>query len=376
MNKAFNYGTIAKEDFYTNRTTEFAWLKKHVSSGINCTVISPRRWGKSSLISNFANQHKSKKVKFVFIDLFNVRTEEEFINLYGTAVLKATSNNVEDMVRNIKSFIKGIIPEISVGSDPSNTFEVSFNLKDQKKQLSEILNLPQTIAKAKGLQVVVGIDEFQNISYFDDGLAWQKKLRAHWQKHQQCNYIMYGSKQHMMLDFFTKSSMPFYKFGEILFLEKIKTTHWVIYIVERFNKTGKKISASLATEIATKMQEHPYFVQQLAMAVWHNTTKTAAENTIQQALDDLMNQYNILYQQIIETLSNQQLNFLKVICLEIANVSSQKVLIEYKLGTSANINRMKEALQKKEIIEINGSKLSINDPLFEIWLKARYFKIS
>jgi uncharacterized protein len=306
--------------------------------------------------------------------LFNIRTEEEFINSYGNQILKATASSSEELLRNLKSILVGIVPEISVGSDQSGTFEVAFNVKNQKKQLSEILDLPEKIAIEKNIQVVVCIDEFQNISYFDDGLAWQKRLRAHWQKHQNCNYVLYGSQKHMMLDFFTKNSMPFYKFGEIMFLEKIPTEYWLPYIQERFVKTGKKISPALAEDIAIAMKNHPYFVQQYSMSVWHNTTKTATKETLDVGLDNLLDQYTILYQKIADELSTQQLNLLKVICLGIEKLSSSAVLQTYNLGTSANIIRMKESLEKKELLDVIGKQISINDPLFELWLKRRYFK--
>jgi uncharacterized protein len=375
MNKAFNYGNIADEGYFTNREKETEWLSRQIKSGINCSIIAPRRWGKSSLVNKVATKMASKKVKFCFIDLYNIRTEEEFINVYGSQILKATSSNVEDLLKNIKSIIKGIIPEISVGSEVSGSFEVSFNVRDQKKQLSEILDLPEKIAIEKNIQVVVCVDEFQNISYLNDGLAWQKKLRAHWQKHQHCNYILYGSRKHLMLEFFTKNSMPFYKFGETLFLEKINTSYWIPFIVERFKKTGKRIDNKMAERIATTMKEHPYFVQQLAMVVWQNTLQVANKNTLQQSLVDLYNQYNILYQKITEELSNQQLNFLKAICLNTQNLSSKAVLHEFQLGTSANIIRMKESLEKKEILDIIGKQISMNDPLYELWLMNRYFNI-
>ncbi len=265
---------------------------------------------------------------------------------------------------------------MSIGSIGGDSFEVAFSIRDQKKQLSEILDLPEKIAIEKGIQVVVCIDEFQNINYMNDGLAWQKKLRAHWQKHQHCNYILYGSRKHLMLEFFTKNSMPFYKFGETLFLQKIAASYWVPFIVDRFKQTGKKIDIGIAESIAITMKEHPYFVQQLAMVVWQNTIKVANKNSITQSLNDLYNQYTILYQKITEELSNQQLNFLKAICLKTENLSSKDVLNKFQLGTSANIIRIRESLEKKELIDIIGKEITFNDPLYELWLMNRFFKIS
>jgi hypothetical protein len=50
-------------------------------------------------------------------------------------------------------------------------------------------------------------------------------------------------------------------------------------------------------------------------------------------------------------------------------------LEKYKLGTSANVIKIREALLSKEIIDVNAQTIDIQDPLFKIWLKTDYFKM-
>ena len=377
MARPFNYGKLAEDNFFTNRTKEVKWLKKQIGAGINCMLISPRRWGKSSLILRVSEQMKieNKKVVFCFVDLYNIRTEKEFLELYASAVIKATNNTFEDAVRSVKSIFKQLVPSISFSPDPTADFEMSFNWKELKKNMAEVLDLPEKISTQKGIQVIVCVDEFQNISFMDDGIAFQKKLRAHWQKHQAANYILYGSRRHLMMDFFTKSSMPFYRFGEILFLEKIEESHWIPYITGRFKATGKTIAPALAATIAQVMENHPYYVQQLSQAVWQQTTKTATMATVDDAVEELLDQYTILYQKEVDMLTNFQLNFLKALCNKETAFTSSRVLKDYDLGTSPNITRIKTSLQNHEIIDVLGKSITFNDPLFEMWLKKRYFKM-
>lgn len=347
-----------------------------INAGINCMLISPRRWGKSSLVWHTARRMRTrnKKLVFCFIDLYNVRNEQEFLQLYSSTIIKAVSSSFDDAVRNVRNFFKQLLPAVNISPDPATELELSFNWKELKKNISEVLNLPDKVAKQKNIEIVVCVDEFQNISFMEDGLAFQKKLRAHWQTHQHITYVLYGSRRHLMMDFFTKSSMPFYKFGEILFLEKIVEEHWVSYIQKRFKATGKTIDENLAASIARQMDNHPYFVQQLAQAVWQQTTKKATDVDLNEALEELLDQYTILYQKETDMLTNYQLNFLKALCDKVVSFNSAAVLQEYNLGTSANISRVKTALQNHEIIDILGKTVSFNDPMFEIWLKKRYFK--
>jgi hypothetical protein len=318
---------------------------------------------------------ENKKIVFCFVDLYNIRTEREFLELYAASVIKATNNTFEDAVRSVKSIFKQLVPSISLSPDPAADFEMSFNWKDLKKNMAEVLDLPEKIALQKGIQVIVCVDEFQNINFMDDGIAFQKKLRAHWQKHQAANYILYGSRRHLMMDFFTKSSMPFYRFGEILFLEKIEESHWIPYITGRFKATGKNIAPALAATIAQMMENHPYYVQQLSQTVWQQTTKTATMANVDAAIEELLDQYTILYQKEVDMLTNFQLNFLKALCNKETAFTSSRVLKDYDLGTSPNITRIKTSLQNHEIIDVLGKSITFNDPLFEMWLKKRYFKM-
>ena len=376
MNKPFNYGKIAEFNYFTNRTKEVKWLEMQINAGINCILMSPRRWGKSSLVQHTANiiRKKNSKIVFCFLDLYNIRSEKEFLELFSTTVIKATSSSFDDAVRNVKAVFKQLIPSVAISADPTAEIELSFNWKELQKNISEVLNLPEKISLAKNIQVVVCVDEFQNISFMEDGIAFQKKLRAHWQKHQKANYILYGSRRHLMLDFFTKSSMPFYRFGEIMFLEKISEEHWVNYIRQRFEATSKKINNAYSATIAQVMQNHPYYVQQYAQAVWQQTKKLVNSDNLNEAIEDLLDQYTILYQKEVDMLTNFQLNFLKALGNNETAFGSKKILEEYDLGTSANITRIKVALQNHEIIDVLGKTITFNDPLFAIWLQKRFFK--
>jgi len=90
-------------------------------------------------------------------------------------LLKATSNKWEEWVSNGKRFISKLIPKFSLGIDPQNDFKVTFDWEEVMVNCEEILSLPEKIAIDKGIQIVVCIDEFQNISHFEQPLVMQKK---------------------------------------------------------------------------------------------------------------------------------------------------------------------------------------------------------
>src|SRR5690606_28236231 len=151
----------------------------------------------------------------------SVRTEEEFYNAFGNAVIKATSGKVEEWLLLARKFIRSVTPKFTVELGEKQSFDMSLDLDVIKKHARELLDLPEKIAKDKKARIIVCIDEFQNIATFADSLAFQKKLRSAWQHHQHVCYCLYGSRQHMLMELFNKQSHPFYRFGELMLLPRI-----------------------------------------------------------------------------------------------------------------------------------------------------------
>ncbi len=370
MEKPFVFGVATSGDNFTDREKETQRLLLNFTHGVNTILISPRRWGKTSLVKKVAQLAQTKTRKIVYLDIFSCRTESEFYRLFATSVLKQTSSKWDEWVENTKQFLAHINPKISIGTDPMNDFSISFEYSMQDNAGNDILQLPEKIAIEKGIQIVICIDEFQQISDFEDSKTFQKKLRTVWQLQQHVSYCLFGSKKHLMNELFEKKNLPFYKFGDAIYLTKIETKYWIEYICKRFENTGKRISPELAKEICRLVDNHSSYVQQLAWLLWIRTTDMATEEQLTHALEDLLDQNNILFQSETENLSAYQMNFLKAVIDGIhSKFSSKEIILKYNLGTSANIVRLKSALLQKELIETDGKEIILADPVFGVWFK-------
>ena len=370
MEKPFVFGVATSGDNFTDREQETQRLLLNFTHGVNTILISPRRWGKTSLVEKVAQLAQTKTRKIVYLDIFSCRTESEFYRLFATSVLKQTSSKWDEWVENTKQFLAHINPKISIGTDPMNDFSISFEYSMQDNAGNDILQLPEKIAIEKGIQIVICIDEFQQISDFEDSKTFQKKLRTVWQLQQHVSYCLFGSKKHLMNELFEKKNLPFYKFGDAIYLTKIETKYWIEYICKRFENTGKHISPELAKEICRLVDNHSSYVQQLAWLLWIRTTDIATEEQLTHALEDLLDQNNILFQSETENLSAYQMNFLKAVIDGIhSKFSSKEIILKYNLGTSANIVRLKSALLQKELIETDGKEIILADPVFGVWFK-------
>jgi hypothetical protein len=374
----FLYGTTVSSHAFTNREAEIKKLSSNLLNGINTTIISPRRWGKSSLVEKVTMEivRKNKKVRVVIIDLFSIGSEQEFLEVFAREIIKSSSNKWQEWIEGGKTFFKKLTPKFSIGLDPSSDFSVGFDWSDLKKNSDEILNLPETIAKASDLKFIICLDEFQNLANYANSGDFEKKLRAHWQRHKSTTYCLYGSKRHMMTEIFNNPSKPFYRFGDIMLLPKIEESKWKRFIIEGFEKTGKQIDSNTATLIPQLMKNHSWYVQQLAHYTWNISGKQAGSEDLNAGLSELLNANSPLYQREIEILSNTQVNLLKAISKGEKKFTSTSVMKNYSLGTPNNVIKNKNILINNDVIYETNNQFEFLDPAFELWFKKLFFNQS
>ena len=367
----FSYGSTVSQMAFTNRERERSLLKSSLLAGQNVSIISPRRWGKSSLVEKVMLEINAENptLKTVVIDLFSVRDEKEFLELFSREVIKASASSVQDWMSSAKQFFKRILPQLTLSPDPTSEFSISFSLSDVERNADEILDLPENIAKSKKVHFIICIDEFQDIAHFEDYERFEKLLRSRFQRHKNVSYCLYGSKRHIMDEIFNHPGKPFYRFGELLLLGKIKIADWIPFIVSSFSSTGKSISEKLAEEIATAMGGHPWYVQQLAHHVWTRTKKSVKKQDVPSALQEVMGANVPFFQHIIDGLSGTQIQLLKAIASGETQFTATKVMADYKLGTSNNVIKNRARLKTEDIIDETKDGVFFLDPVFELWFR-------
>lgn len=369
-NRPFTFGVAASGENFTDRKKETERLLLNFRHGVNTVLISPRRWGKTSLVQKVSGLAQSNQLKVVYLDIFSCRSDRDFYDMFASAILKQTSSKFEEWMENARLFLSRISPKISIGTDPMTDFSISLEINPKSEDIDEILHLPEKIAQKKGCNIVVCIDEFQQIAEFKDSIIFQKRLRSVWQLQKSVSYCLFGSRKHLMNELFEKKSYPFYKFGDAVYLSKIGTEDWIEYICKRFKDTGKLISEELAEKICVRVDNHSSYVQQLAWLVWIHADEVATEQDLEAAYQDLIDQNTPLFEKQTESLTTYQMNFLRAVIDGVySEFTTREVLNKYQLGSSANVSIVKRALVKKELIEIEKRHIVIPDPVMKVWLK-------
>lgn len=374
--QSFVFGVSVSDYNFIGRKDEIRQLKMNFEEGINTILISPRRWGKTSLVKKVCEEVDKERVIPIFVDIFKCKTEYEFYNTLAEAVLKQTASQAELWMENARDFIARLSPKVSFSPEPISEFALSLGISPKTHTPDEVLELAENIAQKKGKRIVVCIDEFQQIGEMPDSVSIQKRLRSVWQHQRLTSYCLFGSKKHTMMNVFQKKSMPLYQFGDFKNLDKIPTNTWIEYIVQHFKDRQRTISPEQAGDICKSVDNYSSYVQQLSWLVFSliDEGQTVTESHLQQGINDLLNSQEQLFMQQIEPLTAYQMNFIRcIIAGHNDDFGDAAVREEFQLGSVSNITRLKTALVEKDLVEKNGKQFYISDPVFALWFKRRIF---
>ena len=221
---------------------------------------------------------------------------------------------------------------------------------------------------------IIYIKNFQNLLRLPD---WEKTaavLSHSMQKEDAPVYILSGSGINAMKHIFEEKKL-FYRQYERVRLSPIDERSVTDHIIKTFLRVGRVVEQSQAERIYNTADGHPWYIWQIADTCFNLTKGYLSDGIITEAVDSLLYTHSVRFQETVDSLSRYQLYFLKAVFDGITKVSSSDVIERYRLNSSANVHRIKEALTKKEVISIDAQDtLTIIDPIFRLWLERFYFK--
>jgi hypothetical protein len=372
----FMYGLIAEKENFIDRIEDRRQLKTFLGGGINVMLISPRRWGKSSLVKAAMEELKNEdqQVRVCYLDASKIVSEDEFYNKFAMAVIESASSSFEKKWADFKQYVQALIPGVRLKASAFDSIqmEMELNFAPLRDSAEKVLQLPEQMSADKGLHIIVCIDEFQQLASLPNWKRMEATMRSVWQHQHNANYCLYGSKRHMMMDIFNNSNNPFYRFGQVLFMKKIEKQYWMPYIMEGFAKTGKHISEELAARICETVECHSWYVQQLSLFVWMNTETEVTEEIFNRQLQVVIDTNADMFAANIESLAASQVAMLRAISSGETRFNAKDVVERYGLGAPRTITLNKKTLIKRDIIETANDGYRFVDPVYALWFKQAY----
>lgn len=371
MKNPFKFGEAVGGANFADREKEIKELISYIRSAQNVFIFANRRIGKTSLIKRVLEiLAKKKEVIPIYVDLEQVTSPAQFVQVYGEAIGSALFL-WQEKLEKIARFFSRVIPSFEITKEGSIRISFDFSKTREKVEyaLEEVYELPQKIAVKYKKQVVVVFDEFQEIEKLN-GESFEKKLRAFIQHHSQVCYIFMGSKTRVLIQMFNDPHRAFYKSAGTYPLGPIPKEAMVKFLISRFSSTGKKISLALAENIVESSRNIPYYVQMLAWHVWNLSSSVVKESDCEKALIELLHSQNELFFNWYDNASMHQRSVLQALA-QTEEIFSQEAIIKHNLGSASSIQASIRKLLKSGLVTKEEKTYKIADPFFEIWLKQR-----
>jgi hypothetical protein len=384
MDTPFIYNGYVTDKNFIGRATERKILANLIKAGEHVSIYEPQKTGKMSLLMQVFSDLKNERTQFVvaMVDMLNVRTLEDFLMKFGTAVIKLSASTPDDYASIVETYLDGthfVFDRVQF----INTGQIlSLNWKPDENDIAELMMLPQKLALAKGIRYVVVLNEFQNLMNADEYetvfkiMETQMKERDRKAPYQAVFVMMGGMVNAMKLIFDEKRY--FYRQVNRVALSNVDTKEIIEYVVKGFlSGMGKSFDRNLAMGACELFKSNLWYINHLAAICDALSKGFVTETMMTDALESMISVHQIRFMSIVNDLTDHQLSLLRAVLDGVVKFSASDVIEKYHLNSSANVRRVKDALKKKEVITFNEKdEPLVIDPLFEYWLRRTYFEIS
>ena len=368
-------GYTSKE-LFCDRETELARLCENVENGIDTTLVSPRRMGKTGLILRLFDHYKNDKViECLYVDINFATSQADFNKLLSEAILKKfpEKTTIGQLFMNLLKGFRPIIRFDAISGEPQ--VEIAYKTEDEKAHtLQGILHF---LNSQKQL-IVLAIDEFQQINDFPEKNT-EAMLRSTIQHLHNIRFIFCGSKKTMMTDMFSNAKRPFFASTQFMFLDKIDNEKYTVFIQKHFKENGKQIEKEAVDFVLEWTRTHTFYTQSVCNMLF--MTSDNAPITIQEVKNaclELMQRNEPTFFQYKELLTMAQWKYLIAIAKEnlVEKLSAKSFLMKYNIGTPTDSRRLKNALLDKDLIIETITKeqtyYQVADVFFSRWLESEY----
>ena len=352
--------------YFCDRQDETLTLTSAINASRNVTLAGPRRIGKTALIYHAASKLR-RTHSFVYYDILSTSNLSEFVNGLINQIT-AEFGERTTLGKKIWSWIKSVRPVFTV--DPfSGIPQVSLDLTTPDFQRSTLKELFSMLEK-NNKKIIIALDEFQQITRYEERWleAW---LRSEIQELRNISFIFSGSHHGLLSAMFQVPSRPFYASTEFLFLDKIETLEYKLFI----QKHLPSIKDKEIDYVLNWTRVHTYYVQFVCNRLYSLGATNLTRKVINLELNSILKQMDHIFFQYRELLTKGQWNLLYAIGKEekVYEPTSSSFIQTYQLGNAASVRRALLSLEDKELIykEITneGSFYQVYDIFFMRWLQ-------
>ena len=360
-------------EFFCDREKETREIIDDLKNGVNVTLISPRRYGKTGLIYRVFDELTQTNSSFTlcYCDIYSADGLDSFVKLLSESIL--ANLKTEPILKKFFSFFSGIRPLVSY--DPiSGSPQVSIIYQNEGQKLSTLKSIFDFLGSQKK-KFVIAFDEFQIIRTFK-GVNMEALLRTYIQPLKNVRFVFCGSQKHIMTDMFVNERSPFYESTHIIYLEKIQPCVYGAFIKKLFGIGNRHIDDEAIDFILEWTRCHTFYVQYLCHCLYRDAGKKITLTDVRLSCAEILREGMNGFLERRNLLTDKQWQFLKAVAKEgsVAQPTAGSFLNKYKLGTAAAVKRIVTSLVEKELLletlSLEGKSYCVYNVFLSRWLES------
>ena len=375
----FVYGEVVPKSAFVGRNAELDRLVSDLASGQKIFLISPRRYGKSSLIRQAFASLGRQRIATLEITVSSFSSYVAFLEGYVRALAELDANAGE-----ARSWLRGLFTTFTPewrADGSGRAWAVSFpsvrSARDASRLAAEVFALPARIAARLGRRLVIAMDEFQAVTGYDAGNV-EHTLRAAVQQQRQVGYVFAGSEPSLM-EQMIGARRPFFKAGPVLRLGKIPPDVFADFVADRFKKSGMSPEAGLGSAIVDVAGNLPYDVQRLAHETWDDVNadrrRSVTLDDVHATLHRMLAEQDVFFEAVWQRLTLAQRAVLRAVVLEHGEeILGADVRSRYRLGGPSSIQTSLAALLRLDLFaRDDAGKYAAVDSLMREWVARKTY---
>lgn len=378
----FVYGEVVPLASFVDREDELDRLVRNLADGQKVFLISPRRYGKSSLIRQAMTVLGRQKIATMELTVSSFSSYVAFLEGYARTLV-ALETKVDRARSWLSELFTAIRPEVRYDLKPSGGGQLSLafptvrTARDVARVAEEVFALPARIAERQKRRLVVALDEFQAIGSFNGG-SIEHALRAAVQQQRQVGYVFAGSEPTLMEEMISPKR-PFYKAGPVMRLQKIPAEVFAGFIEGRFRRTGIKPEPGLGAAVVDLAGNLPYDVQRLAHETWDDIAaarrRTAGFDDLHATLHRLLAEQDLLFESVWQRLTLAQRAALRAVVLEQGReLLASDTRTRHRLGGASSVQASLNALQRLDLVSREDQgRYTVVDSLLREWVARKTY---
>ena len=352
------------------------FIKKIIAvlkSGQSVMLVSPRRFGKTSILLEVLRRMKKDGCYIGDIDIFDVTNKKELAEKIVITTLKNRAISAEKLITLAKKGVQKLRGAVELKYISTEGFEIILDFAGGSEPdvlLDEALDFPDEFSKHHKQNTIFAYDEFSDLEKMNGDLI--KKMRAKFQRHSNTTYIFSGSQESLMNRLFTDKKSAFYGFSRILSVPKISEKAFKTYITQTFKKQNIDIPENVAGCVTSKTDCHPYYTQFVCQQMYYQVkgesdvvTKDDVHVNYEKTIDLHRAYFDDIWQRLAHA-SSLQLN----ICRYLASGGKESLYSVFD-ERRQNVYHAINSLIDKGIIIKDGAHYLLIDPLFRDYINKR-----